>query len=85
MYGYEISSESMSLYFLYLLPDGMYRHWTLLASRISDSTVPIDRKYSFKQKSDRKDLECPFGIEQSRFLVSAGKEGDGSLMKPYGF
>lgn len=55
--GYKIIPNSVKYHLLYIRADGFYPHWPLFARRISESSDPIELKFSFKQESVRKDVE----------------------------
>lgn len=67
--GYHIEETKPPHHLLYLLGDGIYPHWPIFALPLPKSTDPLEKQYSFKQESIRKDVERLFGILQSRFEI----------------
>ena len=67
--GYNINQHGMPHHLLYFLGDGIYPTWPIFAVPISSTDNPFERKYSFQQKSVRKDVERLFGVLHSRFEI----------------
>jgi hypothetical protein len=53
----------------YYLADKIYPEWATFVKSISRPQSEKDKLYSAKQESLRKDVECAFGVLQSRFDI----------------
>jgi hypothetical protein len=66
---YEIIPNGRQWKYLYLLTDGIYPDWPMFSKSIKGATDRNVRKFSKLQESVRKDVECLFGVLQSRFEI----------------
>ncbi|KAK2662950.1 hypothetical protein Ddye_001524 [Dipteronia dyeriana] len=55
----------------YYLADGIYPKWSTLVQTIHDPRGPKKKIFAMKQEACRKDVECAFGVLQSRFAIVA--------------
>lgn len=53
----------------YLLAGTIYPYWPIFAKPIKDTNVEVEKKYSAKQESARKDIERLFGVMKSYFQI----------------
>ncbi|XP_065860788.1 uncharacterized protein [Euphorbia lathyris] len=53
----------------YYLADGIYPKWSTLVQTIRDPQTLKMKHFAKKQESCRKDVECAFGVLQSRFAI----------------
>ncbi|XP_015695402.1 uncharacterized protein LOC102709859 [Oryza brachyantha] len=53
----------------YYLADKIYPEWAAFVKSISRPQTEKDKLFSVKQESVRKDVECAFGVLQSRFNI----------------
>ena len=58
-------------YMGYYLDDGIYPKWATLVQTIHDPRGPKKLLFAMKRESCRKDVECAFGVLQSRFEIMA--------------
>ncbi|XP_062103513.1 uncharacterized protein LOC133814587 [Humulus lupulus] len=56
----------------YYLVDGIYPKWSTLVQSIHDPRHRKKKLFAMKQEACRKDVECAFGVLQSRFSIIAG-------------
>ena len=56
----------------YYLADGIYPKWSTLVQTIHEPRGPKKKLFASTQESCRKDVECAFGVLQSRFAIVAG-------------
>jgi hypothetical protein len=53
----------------YYLADGIYPEWPVLVKSIRKPQLDKHKLFAQKQEGARKDVECTFGILQSRFCI----------------
>jgi hypothetical protein len=54
---------------MYYLADGIYPEWAAFVKTISKPQTEKHKLYAQRQEGARKDVECAFGVLQSRFNI----------------
>jgi Plant transposon protein len=66
-FNYKLSEEHGAI--PYWLVDGIYPRWSIFAKPLKAPTSLMERHYTSRQESVRKDIERCFGVLQARFNV----------------
>ena len=53
----------------YYLGDGIYPQWTTIVKTIPNLVLENRKRFAQEQESARKDVECAFGVLQSRWGI----------------
>ena len=53
----------------YYLADKIYPEWAVFVKTISASQMDEDKLFALMQEGAKKDVECAFGVLQSRFYI----------------
>jgi hypothetical protein len=64
---YSINGRQYNLH--YYLADGIYPKWPVFVRSIHEPQIDKHKLFSQKQRGQKKEVECPFGILQSRFGI----------------
>ena len=66
--NYEVNGHHYTMG--YFLTDGIYPRWATLIQSISHPTSGKERLFAMKHEATRKDVECAFGVLQSRWAIT---------------
>jgi hypothetical protein len=67
LFNYEINGHPYSK--CYYLVNGIYPEWSTFVKTIHEPTEEKNRRFVKRQKACRKDVECAFGVLQSRWAI----------------
>ena len=62
----------------YWMADGIYPRWPVFVKAIADPQSAARKFFAARQESTRKEVECAFGVLQSRFATVKIQAGNGA-------